>query len=150
MYTDGIRERRQIWHICVQCYNLKFNMFFNKILKRVATADEPHYVKSLTLHTTFISLHIACIHCLLTWQSLGPLDGRDDLSATQPVQGSHEAGGGVRQGAVVAGVDGVRLDGLQQGQHRGDKLRHALGYQGAGLNWWRSRHLGRVAQLAAL
>lgn len=52
---------------------------------------------------------------LLTWQSLGPLDSRDDLTASKPVEGGHEAGGGVGQGAVVASIDGIWLYGLQQG-----------------------------------
>lgn len=85
-----------------------------------------------------------------TWQSFGPLNSRDDLPTAQPVQGGHEAGGGVRQGAVVAGVNGVRLDGLQQGQHRGDQLRHALGYEGATLDGRASHQLRRVAGLDAL
>lgn len=79
-----------------------------------------------------------------TWQSLGPLHSRDDLPTAQPVEGGHEAGGGVREGAVVAGVNGVRLDGLQQGQHRGDQLRHALGHEGASLDWRAGRQLRRV------
>lgn len=84
-------------------------------------------------------------HNTLTWQSLGPLDCRDDLPATQPVESGHEAGGSVWQGAVVAGVNGVWLDGLQQGQHCGNKLRHALGHKGAALDCRTSRQLGCVA-----
>lgn len=81
----------------------------------------PRAINVNYLHLTVYNLHP------LTWQSLGPLHSRDDLSAAQPVEGSHEASGGVRQGAVVAGVKGVWLDGLQQRQHRGHELRHALG-----------------------
>lgn len=47
-----------------------------------------------------------------TWKSFGPFDCRDDLPAAQPVQSGHEAGGRVRYGAVVSGIDGVRLNGL--------------------------------------
>lgn len=86
----------------------------------------------------------------LTWQSLGPLDGGDDLAAAQPVEGGHEAGGGVGQAAVVAGVDGVRLDGLEQRQHGGHQLRHALGHQRAALHRRAGGLLRRIAGLGAL
>lgn len=66
----------------------------------------------LTLLRNLFTQQTGLIRCLLTWQSFGPLDSGDDPAATQPVQGGHEACGGVGQGAVVAGVDGVRLDGL--------------------------------------
>lgn len=83
----------------------------------------------------------------LTWQSLRPLDCRDDLSAAQPVECCHESGGGVRQGAVIASIDGVWLDGLQKGQHGGDELRHALGQKRASLDWRRRENFGGVACL---
>lgn len=67
--------------------------------------------------------------CAPTWQGLGPLDGGDDLASPKSVQGGHEACGGVRDGAVVASVDNLRLDGLQQGQHGGNELRHGLQHQ---------------------
>lgn len=85
-----------------------------------------------------------------TWQSLGPLDGGHDLAAAQPVEGGHEAGGGVGQAAVVAGVDGVWLDGLEQRQHGGRQLRHALGHQRAALHRQAGGLLRRVAGQGAL
>lgn len=50
----------------------------------------------------------------LTWQGFGPLDGGDDLASAEPVQGGHEACGGVGDGAVIASVHDLRLDGFQQ------------------------------------
>lgn len=68
----------------------------------------------------------------LTRKGFGPFDGGDDLPPSQPIEGGHQPGGGVGDGAVVAGVDGLGLDGPQQGQHGWSQLRHGLGHQGLG------------------
>ena len=87
-------------------------------------------------------------HC--TWQSLSPFDSRDDLPPSQAVEGCHETGGGVGQGAVVAGIDGLRLDGLEQRQHGGDELWHGLGDKGPNLGRRGRGQLRLVALLDAL
>ena len=85
-----------------------------------------------------------------TWQGLGPLDSRNDLPASQPVQGGHESRGGVGHRAVVAGIDGVWLNGLEKGQHGGDELGHGPGHQGTGLGQGGRAELRRGARLDPL
>lgn len=68
---------------------------------------------------------------MLTRKGFGPLDCRDDLAAAQAVKCRHEAGGRVRDGAVVARVNDLWLNGFEQGQHGGHQLGHGLGHQRA-------------------
>lgn len=85
-----------------------------------------------------------------TGQSLGPLDSGDELASSQPVQGGHEPCGGVCDCAVVAGVNGLGLDGFEQRQHCGHQLRHGFGHQRSHLVHWRRTQLGRVSLLYTL
>lgn len=84
-----------------------------------------------------------------TWQRFGPLDGGDELASSQSVQGRHEPRGRVRDRAVVAGVNGLGLDGFEQRQHGGHQLRHGFGDQRSSLRHRRRRKLDRVRLLYA-
>lgn len=85
-----------------------------------------------------------------TWQSFGPLDGRDELAAAQPVEGGHEASGGVSQAAVITSINGVWLNGFQQRQHGGHQLGHGLGHQRPHLLRRSRTQLGRIHLLHTL
>lgn len=85
-----------------------------------------------------------------TGKSFGPLDGGDKLASSQSVQGGHEPCGRVRDCAVVAGVNGLRLDGFQQRQHGGHQLRHGFRHQRSRLGDRRRTHLDHVRLLYTL
>lgn len=91
---------------------------------------------------------VVCV--LSTGQRFGPLDSGDELASSQSVQGVHEPCGGVCERAVVAGVNGLGLDGFQQRQHGGHQLRHGFGDQRSRLGHRRRSQLGRVGLLYTL
>lgn len=72
---------------------------------------------------------VLSVRAVSTGQSFGPLDSGDELASSQSVQGGHEPCGGVCDCAVVAGVNGLGLDGFEQRQHGGHQRRHGFGHQ---------------------
>lgn len=69
-------------------------------------------ILNLAFHQQVMKLLFTLRGLALTWQGFGPLDSGDDLVAPESVQRGHEARGGVGDGAVIARVHDLGLDGL--------------------------------------
>lgn len=61
-------------------------------------------------------------HLCITWDCLRPLDCSDHLAAAQHVECGEDPPAGVGQGAVIARVEHLGLDDLEQGHQGGCEL----------------------------
>lgn len=84
----------------------------------------------------------------LTWDRLCPLDCGDHLATAQHVERGEDPPAGVGQGAVVARVEHLGLDDLEQGHQGGRQLRQRRGHDA--LVGGRLRRLARARRAALL
>lgn len=98
-----------------------------RISRNAARGIVTHFAWALMFSENQIRKRDAARCLFITWQRLGPLHRWDDLLPPQPVESGHEPRGGVGQGAVIARVDDLWLDGLEHRQHCGHELGHGPG-----------------------
>lgn len=87
------------------------------------------------------------LHLCLTWDRLCPLDCSDHLAAAQHVESGEDPPAGVGQGAVIARVEHLGLDDLEQGHQGGRQLGQGRGHDALVAGRLRSLACARHAAL---